>query len=194
MPVLFILSAVAGGVSLTLLVTLVVERLSGRELIDSYLRRDIARLAAFTLLAYLYLKLWDWAATSYYSQAPGTADALARLQATTPYSQSFWIIEIFLGIVVPVVILLYPPLRKQTGLLILALVFVVAGLVVNRWNVTLSGLTAPPQWSPGVLGNVVAATYMPSVVEMMVSLGILAFALLGLTLGVKYLPLYPQSK
>lgn len=194
MPVLFILSAVAGGVSLTLLVTLVVERLSGRELIDSYLRRDIARLAAFTLLAYLYLKLWDWAATSYYSQAPGTADALARLQATTPYSQSFWIIEIFLGIVVPVVILLYPPLRKQTGLLILALVFVVAGLVVNRWNVTLSGLTAPPQWSPGVLGNVVAATYMPSIVEMMVSLGILAFALLGLTLGVKYLPLYPQSK
>jgi hypothetical protein len=59
MPVLFILSAIAGGVSLTLLVTLLVSKLSGREVIDKYLRRDIARLAAFALLAYLYLKLWD---------------------------------------------------------------------------------------------------------------------------------------
>lgn len=193
MPVLFILSAIAGGVSLTLLITLVVERLSGRDLIDKYLRRDIARLAAFALLAYLYLKLWDWAATSYYSHAPGTADALARLQATTPYSQSFWVIEVFLGIVVPVIILLNRPLRRHIGLLIVALVLVVAGVVVNRWNVTLSGLTVPPQWSPGVLGHVVAATYMPSAVEVMVSLGILAFALLLLTLGVKYLPLFPEE-
>ena len=150
-------------------------------------------MAAIALLAYLYLKLWDWAATSYYSHAPGTADALARLQATTPYSQSFWVIEVFLGIVVPVIILLNRPLRRHIGLLIVALVLVVAGVVVNRWNVTLSGLTVPPQWSPGVLGHVVAATYTPSAVEVMVSLGILAFALLLLTLGVKYLPLFSED-
>ncbi len=193
MPVLFILSAVAGGVSLTLLVTIVVSKLSGRELIDKFLRRDIARLAAFALLAYLYLKMWDWAATSYYSHAPGTADALLRLQATTPYTQSFWIIEVFLGILVPVVILLNRPLRRQTGLLIFALVLVIVGVVVNRWNVTLSGLTVPPQWSPGVLGNVVATPYFPSWVEVFVSLGILAYALLVLTLGVKYLPLFRKT-
>jgi len=193
MPVLFILSAIAGGVSLTLLVTLVVSKLSGHELIDKYLRRDVARLAAFALLAYLYLKMWDWAATSYYSHAPGTADALLRLQATTPYTQSFWIIEVFLGIVVPVVILLNRPLRRQTGLLILALALVIIGVVVNRWNVTLSGLTVPPEWSPGVLGNVVATPYFPSWVEVSVSVGILAYALLVLTLGVKYLPLFGKT-
>ena len=193
MPVLFILSAIAGGVSLTLLVMLVVSKLSGRELIDKFLRRDIARLAAFALLAYLYLKMWDWAATSYYSHAPGTADALLRLQATTPYTQSFWIIEVFLGILVPVVILLNRPLRRQTGLLILALVLVIVGVVVNRWNVTLSGLTVPPQWSPGVLGNVVATPYFPSIIEVCVALGILAYALLALTLGLKYLPLFNKS-
>ncbi len=121
MPVLFILSAIAGGVSLTLLVTLLVSKLSGREVIDKYLRRDIARLAAFALLAYLYLKLWDRAATSYYSHAPGTADALLRLQATTPYTQSFWLVEVFLGIIIPVIILLNRPLRRQTGLLVLTL-------------------------------------------------------------------------
>jgi molybdopterin-containing oxidoreductase family membrane subunit len=192
MPVLFILSAVAGGVSLTLLVTMIVMKLTGRELIDKFLRRDIARLAAFALLAYLYLKVWDWAATSYYSHAPGTADALARLQATTPYNQTFWWLEIVLCGLVPAAILLSRPMRRQHGIFMIGLALVVLGVIVNRWNVTLSGLIVPPQWSPGVLGNVVAASYVPSWIEVAVSLGVLGYALLGFTLGVRLLPLYPR--
>lgn len=190
MPVLFILSAVAGGVSLTLLVAMIVWKLTGKEVIDKYLRRDIARLAAAALLAYLYLKLWDWAATSYYSHAPGTADALARLAATTPYTRSFWLIEVFLGAVVPVVILLNQPLRRRHGIFMFGLALAVFGVIVNRWNVTLSGLIVPPQWSPGVLGNVVAVAYIPSWTEVAVSLGILGYALLAFTLGVRHLPIF----
>ena len=66
-------------------------------------------------------------------------------------------------------------------------------LTVNRWNVTLSGLIVPPQWSPGVLGNVVAAKYIPSWTEIAVSIGVLGYALLAFTLGVKYLLLFPRS-
>lgn len=195
MPVMFILSAVAGGVSLTLLVAMILSKLTGKELIDKFLRRDIARLSAFTLLAYLYLKLWDWAATSYYSNAPGTADALARLQATTPYTQSFWWLEIVLCGVVPAVILLNRPFRRRHGVFMVGLALIVVGVVVNRWNVTLSGLVVPPSWSPGVLGNAIAATYTPSWTEISVSLGVLGYALLAFTLGAKYLPLFPpQSK
>lgn len=190
MPVLFILSAVAGGVSLTLLVTMVVWKLTGREVIDKFLRRDIARLAAAALLAYLYLKIWDWAATSYYSHAPGTADALARLAATTPYTRSFWFIEVFLGGLVPVVILLNQPLRRRHGVFMIGLALAVFGVIVNRWNVTLSGLIVPPQWSPGVLGNVIAVPYVPSWTEVAVSLGIVGYALLVFTLGVRHLPIY----
>ncbi|MCA9932590.1 MAG: polysulfide reductase NrfD [Anaerolineales bacterium] len=193
MPVLFILSAIAGGVSLTLLVTMIVWKLTGREVIDKFLRRDIARLAAGALLAYLYLKFWDWAATSYYSHAPGTANALARLQATTPYTRSFWIIEVLLGGLVPAIILLNQPLRRRHGVFMTGLALVVVGVIVNRWNVTLSGLIVPPEWSPGVLGNVIAAAYLPSWTEVAVSLGILGYALLGFTLGVRYLPLYPKA-
>lgn len=190
MPVLFILSAVAGGVSLTLLVTMIVWKLTGREVIDKFLRRDIARLAAAALLAYLYLKIWDWAATSYYSHAPGTADALARLAATTPYTRSFWFIEVFLGGLVPVVILLNQPLRRRHGVFMIGLALAVFGVIVNRWNVTLSGLIVPPQWSPGVLGNVIAVPYVPSWTEVAVSLGIVGYALLVFTLGVRHLPIY----
>lgn len=193
LPVMFILSAIAGGVSLTLLVTLITERIRQRELISRTLCRDVARFVAFTLLAYLYLKLWDWAATSYYSHPSGTVDVLQRLELTTPFNQSFWLLEVLLGIVVPVFILLSKNLRRQDRNVLVALVLIVMGVVVNRWNVTLSGLVAPPQWSPGVLGNVLAAAYLPSWVEIAVSLGVLGYGLLGLTLGIKYLPLYKTS-
>jgi len=51
---------------------------------------------------------------------------------------------------------------------------------------------APPQWSPGVLGNVIAVSYFPSWIEIGVAAGIVAYALLGFTLGVRYLAIYTR--
>jgi len=194
MPVMFILSAVAGGISLTLLATMIVSKLSHRQLISEDLKREVARIAGFTLSAYLYLKIWDWAATNYYSHAPGTASALQRLQATTPYTQTFWWIEIFLGGILPVLILLAPTLRRNDRWLMTGLALIVMAVVLNRWNVTLSGLVVPPDWSPGILGNVVAVSYTPTITEMMVAGGILAYGLLAFTLGVKFLPIFGKRE
>ncbi len=193
LPVMFIISAVAGGTALTLLATLVVERLTGRAIIGPTLKRAMARVTGFSLAAYLYLKIWDWAATSYYAHSPGAAEALERLAATSPYTSTFWWFEVLLAAVIPMIILLSARLRREDRLLIPALALTVAGVVVNRWNVTLSGLVAPPQWSPGELGGTVAAAYFPSAVEIAVALGILGYALLAFTLGVKYLPLFPAD-
>lgn len=194
LPIMFIISAVAGGMSLTLLATVISSKLLHTDLIKPDIKREVARVIGYTTLAYLYIKLWDWAATSYYSHAPGTASALQRLQATTPYTTTFWGIEIILAGIVPAVILLYQPLRRNDRALIVALGLICLGVVVNRWNVTLSGLVAPPAWSPGVLGNVVAATYFPTLTEILVAVGIVAYWLLGFTLGVRYLPLYNHRK
>ncbi len=194
MPVMFILSAIAGGVAGTLLITMIVSQLYNRQICDKYLRRDVARLAAAALSLYLYIKIWDWAATSYYTHAPGVTEAMLRLQATTPYSRSFWFVEIFLGGIVPLVILLNRPFRRKTWLLMTALALIVMGVIINRWNVTLSGLIVPPQWSPGVLGNVVSAAYTPSWTEVAVSIGIIGYATMALTLGIRYLPLFPKEE
>lgn len=191
MPVMFILSAITGGVAMTLLAAMLTGKLRGDRLISLNLQRDIARFAGFALLAYLYIKLWDWAATSYYSHAPGTTETLSRLEAITPYTQTFWWLEVVLGGLIPAVILLYGPLRRNDTTLMAALGLIVLGVVVNRWNVTLSGLVAPPQWSPGVIGNVAAASYAPTWVELAVSVGVLAYALLAFTLGARHLPLFP---
>jgi menaquinone reductase, integral membrane subunit len=192
MPIMFILSAVAGGMSLTLLATMITGRLQGRRLVSLDVQREISRFIGYVLLAYLYIKLWDWAATTYYSYNPGIADALARLQVTTPYTLTFWWWEIVLGGVIPAAIMLYPPLRRDSQAVMIGLALIVMAVVVNRWNVTLSGLVVPPEWSPGVLGSVVAVSYFPTGLEVLVSVGILAYALLGFTLGARYLPIYKK--
>jgi len=193
LPVMFIISAVAGGMSLTLLATILTSKLRQRPLIPESTKREVARLVGYILLAYIYIKLWDWAATSYYSHAPGTASALEILQATTPYTTTFWWIEIIMGGIIPAVVLLYQPFRRSDRALVAGLGLIVLGVVVNRWNVTLSGLVAPPNWSPGILGNVVVASYSPTLIEITVALGILAYGLLGFTLGARYLPLYAHE-
>ncbi len=194
MPIMFIISAVAGGVALTLLATLITEKIRDRSFIPVDTKRQVARLIGYTQLAYLYIKLWDWAATSYYSQAPGTASALERLNVTTPYTATFWGLEIILGGLIPVIILLYQPLRRNDAALMSSLALIILGLIVNRWNVTLSGLVVPPEWSPGILGNVIAATYFPTWIEIAVSIGVLAYGLIGFTLGARFLPIFSRSR
>jgi len=194
LPVMFILSAVAGGISMTLLLTILVGKLNRRQIISRELQYDISRIAGYALLAYLYLKIWDWAATSYYSSSPGATEALALLQSTTPYTRTFWWIEIVLGGIVPAIILLNANFRKNDRFTMLALGAIIAGVTVNRWNVTLSGLVAPPQWSPGVLGNLITVSYLPTWNEVIVSIGIIAYALLAFSFGIKYLPIFSKEK
>lgn len=193
LPVMFIISAVAGGMALTLLASLIVSRLTHRRLLPFVTYATVARTIGFITLGYLYIKLWDWAATSYYSHAPSTADVLNRLSAVTPYNTTFWGMEIILGGIIPAIILLTPALCRRRNLAEVALALIVAGVVINRWNITLSGLIAPPKWSPGILGNTLAVSYFPSVVEMMVACGIIAYALAGFTLGAKYLGIYEKK-
>jgi Ni/Fe-hydrogenase subunit HybB-like protein len=192
LPILFILSAVASGIALTLLVTILVGKFQHTRFLRLDLQREISRFLGYALLAYLYLKIWDWAATSYYSHTPGTAESLARLNATTPYTPTFWLLEIALGALLPLIVMLVPRLRRDDRWVVAACAFVVVGVIVNRWNTTLSGLVAPPDWSPGVLGTGAVASYLPSITEIAVGLGILAYALGTFTLGVKYLPVFRE--
>jgi Ni/Fe-hydrogenase subunit HybB-like protein len=193
LPIMFIISAIAGGISLTLLVTMLSSIFRHQELLPQNVLRAVSRTVGFITLGYLYIKIWDWASTSYYSHTPATADVLSRLDATTPYTTTFWGIEIILGGVLPALILLTPSLYRNRNLVMAALALVVSGVIINRWNITLSGLVAPPHWSPGVLGNTIAVSYFPSLVEISVALGITAYFLLGFTLGVRYLAIYPHT-
>lgn len=193
-PVLFILSAIAAGVSLTLLVTVVSGRLLGRQMVPQDVLEGVTKFAGFACLAYLYLKLWSWAATNYYGRVPEQQLGLEILAQFTPYNFTFWFGEVLFGALVPAVFFLWGPLRRNRYALVLAAPMVIAGLVINRWNMTLSGFVIPLDWSPGV-GEVFPVNhYEPALVEWGVAIGIVAYSWLAFTLAVRWLKLYPDAR
>ena len=192
-PVLFILSAAAAGPALTMLVTLIAGEVLKKRMVPTDVLHGVARFVGFASLAYLYLKLWSWAATNYYSHVPAQATGIELLKEHTPYDVTFWWGEVLMGALLPAIIFLWPRLRRNRYLLMLGALMVVAGLVVNRWNVTLSGFVVPLDWSPGVLDVFPINSYEPSLVEWGIALGIVGYSWLGWTLGVRYLRLYPNA-
>ena len=190
-PVLFILSAIAAGVSLTLFVTLLSSKLLHRELVPADVINNVARFVGFACLAYLYLKLWSWAATNYYSHVPEQQIGAEILAQNTPYNFTFWFGEVVFGALVPAIFMLWGRIRQNRNAIMLAALMVIAGLVINRWNMTLSGFVIPLDWSPGVRDIFPINTYEPALVEWGVAIGIVAYSWFVFTLGVRFLNLYP---
>ncbi len=193
MPVMFILSAVAAGATFTLGLTIFYENIIQKRKIDAALRRAIATFAGLTMLAYLYLKLWDFLATSYYSHLPARSESADLLSRSTPYNLTFWLIEIGMGAFLPTLILLTPRWRQQDFWVVVATLLSIIGIIVNRWNVTLSGLIVPMDWSPGTAELFPVNAYIPSLVEWGVAIGIMGYVLLMYTLGLQFLPMFPED-
>jgi len=190
LPVMFIISAVAAGSTFTLALTVFYENVIGKRQISSKLRSHIAMFAGLMTLAYLYLKLWDFLATFYYSHLPARVAANTLLESTTPYGTTFWWLEIVLGALIPAIILLTPALRRQDLWVLLGGFLAIGGVIANRWNVTLSGLVVPMDWSPGAAQLFAVQPYTPSLVEWGVAIGVLGYALAMFTLGLRFLPLF----
>jgi menaquinone reductase, integral membrane subunit len=194
MPILFILSAVAVGPALTMATAFVIEWITARRTVAHDILQTVARFSGFGLLVYGYLRFWDTMATTYYGRTPSVTEGLNLLRQTTPYNFSFWVLEILLGVVVPAIFFLVPYFNRRPPFLVLGAILAVIGVIMNRWNITVSGLTVPLSYSPGVLYTSPAGSYFPSLAEWGVALGVIGFGLLMLTLGVLFLPLFSDKE
>jgi len=193
MPIMFILSAVAVGPALTMAIGIIIEWVTGKKKIPDKTIRSIARFSGFTLLAYAYIKFWDLAAATYYGNTPGINSAFELLNQYTPYQFSFWVLEVILGIVIPAIIFIFPRFNKRPALLVLGALLAVVGILFNRWNTTVTGLYVPLSYSPGTLYQSPIGAYSPNFVEWGIAIGIIGYALLMITLGVRFLPLFDQK-
>ena len=193
LPVMFILSAVAAGSIVTLALTVFYENMVRQRQLETRLRNAVAMFGGLLMMGYLYLKLWDLLATAYYSHVPERVQANNLLETATPYGLTFWWIEIVVGALIPAMIMLTPRLRRQDVWVVVAGLLAVVGIIVNRWNVTLSGLVVPMDWSPGAAELFPVREYVPALSEWGVAIGVLGYALIMLTLGLKFLPLFPKS-
>ena len=189
MSVLFMLSAIVGGISLTLFASMLASRLTPKAKINDPLVERASRFVGWLLIGYFYFRAWDALSMSY-TYDPGRTEGL-RLMTKGPLAFNFWVVEMLLGMVVPMILLLYTPARMNRFWRMIALFLVAAGVVAFRWDINLSGFLVVMPYIPGE--SIAYTSYRPSIVEIVTGSAIVAYGLAAFSLGVKYLRVVDHS-
>jgi Ni/Fe-hydrogenase subunit HybB-like protein len=191
LAVMFMISAMAGGLSMTILASRAAARFFKKEAqINDELLNQLSRFAGWVLAAYLYMRFWDFLSSSY-TYAPGRSEAW-QLLTSGPLALNFWVGELALGIALPMILLLAPPFRRHTRFQVLALLLVIGGVVAYRWDTNMVGLLVVLGRTPQAL-TPLYTSYVPSLVEIGAAVGVVAYGLLAFTLGVRYLNVVNHS-
>ena len=171
LPVFFWLSAIAAGLAMTIVESTLSSKAFKRGL-ELDLLADLAKAASIVLSIYLAAKVTDLL----------VRDAWPLLFQPTLQAGSFWV-EIGLGVIVPIVLFAIAPLRRRPGVLFGgALLVVVFGIILNRLNINLIGM-----WSyTGMI-------YLPSWMEIVVTLTLITLGVVAFGLAAKYLPVFPEE-
>ncbi|MEK6753441.1 MAG: NrfD/PsrC family molybdoenzyme membrane anchor subunit [Chloroflexota bacterium] len=184
MAVLFMFSAIVGGIALTLLASMLSARLTSKAKVNDILIERVAHFLGYLMIGYLYWRFWDWLAQTY-TYEPGRTEAFEILTKGT-LSFNFWFGEMIFGALLPTFILLYQPMRLSPFWRMLGLAMIVGGVVAFRFDTNMVGFLAVISYLPGE-AVVSYTSYTPSLVEWAAGSGIIAYGLLAFSLGVKYL-------
>jgi len=191
LSVLFMASAIVGGASLTVLISMIAGRLNRKVYVDDKILERITYFIGWALVIYLYFRFWDAFAMTYTYQ-PGKTEGL-RIITKGLLAFNFWVGEMILGVIVPIIFLFFKPFKSNAIFRMIALALVVGGVVAYRWDTNLAGQLVLLTYLP----NEIAArytTYIPSLIEFISGAGVVAFGLLSVSLGVRYLKIVDHSK
>lgn len=189
MSVLFMLSAIVGGISLTLFASMLAGQLTRKAKLNDALIERVAQFIGYLLIGYFYFRAWDALSTTY-TYDPGRSEGLHFL-TNGPFAFNFWIVEMLFGMIVPMVLLLYKPTRVNRFWRMLALLLVAAGVVAFRWDTNIAGQLV---LMPYIAGQAIVYTsYKPSWVEIVTGAAIIAYGLAAFSLGVRYLRVVDHS-
>ncbi len=90
---------------------------------------------------------------------------------------AFFQLEMAIGVVIPMLLLALPAVRRNAGRLYGAAVMVVAGFVVNRLNVSLTGFESAQ-----------GGHYVPTIAEGIITLMLVGIGFAAFGLAVRFLP------
>ena len=167
LPVLFFLSALAVGLAMVTVESSVSSRVFGRSLELPQLR-GLGTGTAHALTLYLVVKVADLVARGAWPLA---------FQATV--EAAMFALEVGVGVVVPLVLLSHPHTRRSARTIGIAAGLAVLGVVLNRLNVGVTGMLA----SSG-------ARYVPSWMEVQITLAIVAAGVLAYLWISEHLPIF----
>jgi Ni/Fe-hydrogenase subunit HybB-like protein len=172
LSLLFLLSAFSVGFPMVVFESLLVSwSLKRKPEID--ILSSLSRYIVFFLGIYLIAKVTDIIINGAYIYL------LELNTASVMYS-----IEMILGVILPLVLLLFEGIRKKPLFLFTACTLVILGVALNRINVFLVAYTPP----------YVEKHYFPSVSEIFVTLGLIAALIFIYRLAIKIFPVLPAPE
>ena len=178
LPVHFFISCVAAGLSMIIFESYLVERAFTKE--DGFnntgLKMNILSGAAFvvliTLIAGFLLKIYDFLNNG------------QLIYLTIPSTETYlFYLEILLGTIVPIYLLSYRKYREDKKWLYIISICVISGLILNRLNVSITGLAA----SSGV-------NYFPSFDEIGITMMLVVLAIFAFRLTAKNFPVFVSEE
>jgi Ni/Fe-hydrogenase subunit HybB-like protein len=162
-PFLFVISCVAAGLAMTIFESYLSSRAFGREL-ELPLLSDLAKVIVVVLGLYLTVRIQDLA----------SRDALQYL-LTISYQSILFYGEIVLGVILPMILFAFNKVRNSKTGLFYSSVLVLLGFVAHRVN---TSITAMEQWG--------SKMYVPSVQEVFLTMGLVAFGFVAFSFLGKY--------
>jgi Ni/Fe-hydrogenase subunit HybB-like protein len=195
MAPLFIAMSFAYGMAIFVLVLIAVCRWAGCELGDAIMGR-LRRLLGVFAGAVLYFVAVQHLTNLYASEHHGVEAFF--LAGGGAYTAIFWIGQIALGGVVPLILVYHPAARGSLGATGLAAALMILGGLAQVYLIIIGGQAYPLVLFPGMetsssFFDGVVAEYTPSAVEILLGIGGVALALLVVAVGVRTLPFVPAS-
>ena len=171
LPLFFFLSAVAAGLGMVILESYLCKRAFGRNL-EMELLAPLARPMVALLGIYGIMRVQAiWGNGSY-------QDILHHT-----YEGNMFLLEFVVGVLAPVILLSFKKVRTNPTGLVAGAFLAVLGFVMNRLNVSVTGM----ERAAGV-------HYVPSVMEVVVSVAFIGLAMAVFALAVHYLAIFPEAK
>ena len=176
MPVSFFLSSIAAGTALVILIEMWIAK-GWRRPLEITRLASVGQITFWALLAYLVFRLGDMAIRNQFSGA--FAGSLGMAFAA----------EIFLGGVLPLILLARKSLRERADVLGIASFLAVTGVAYNRMNVVLFAMTFRGRMPWGA-----PESYVPSIVEWGVSIGLIAATIFLFGLAARLMPVLSRAQ
>jgi Ni/Fe-hydrogenase subunit HybB-like protein len=143
-----------------------------RRGLESSLMADLGRAASIILFLYLVIKLADLAVRGSWV-----------LILEQNLQSNLFLLEMLGGVVLPAILLSFRRVRKLPRGLLAASTLVMMGIVLNRINICWFGMSVSDQLH-----------YIPTWMEIAVSLGSITAGIIVFFLAVHYLPVFPKTE
>lgn len=195
MAPMFIVMSFTFGLAVFLLFLMAAFHGTGRPLGDVVLRR-LKNLLGILIAALLYFVVVYHLTNIYIAQRQGIERFI--LLDGGIYTFLFWIGQVFLGSVVPLVLVFHPRFSFRRPLIALAAALVILGGFSQLYVLIIGGQAFPLVLFPGMIVRSsfydgVINTYTPSFPEIALGLGTTALSLFLASFAIKVLPFLPET-